>query len=103
LTGTQTEEFSERVRGVIGRQAGNAERSGGSTWQSLARGAGSLETDYLNGEIALLGALHGVPTPYNRMLQQAAAEAARLGRKPGGYTVEELMARVGMADVAERL
>ncbi len=97
------EEFSERVRGVIGRQAGNTERSGGSTWQSLARGAGSLETDYLNGEIALLGALHGVPTPYNRMLQQAAAEAARMGRKPGSYTVEELMARVGMADVAERL
>jgi len=97
------EEFSERVRGVIGRQAGNAERSGGSTWQSLERGAGSLETDYLNGEIALLGALHGIPTPYNRMLQQAAAEAARLGRKPGSYTVEELMARVGPADVAERL
>jgi 2-dehydropantoate 2-reductase len=91
------EEFSERVREVIGRQAGNAERSGGSTWQSLARGAGSLETDYLNGEIALLGALHGVPTPYNRMLQHTAAEAARLGRKPGSYTVEELLARVGAA------
>ncbi len=89
------EEFSERVRGVVGRHAGNAERSGGSTWQSLARGTGSLETDYLNGEIALLGALHGVPTPYNRMLQEVAAEAARLGRKPGSYTVEELMARVG--------
>ncbi len=88
-------EFSERVRGVVGRQAGNAERSGGSTWQSLARGAGSLETDYLNGEIALLGALHGIATPYNRMLQRAAAEAVRLGRKPGSYTVEELLARAG--------
>jgi 2-dehydropantoate 2-reductase len=87
------EEFSERMRGVDG-----AERSGGSTWQSLARGAGSLETDYLNGEIALLGALHGIPTPYNRMLQRAAAEAARLGRRPGSYTVEELMAQVGPAD-----
>jgi len=97
------EEFSERVRGVIGRQAGNAERSGGSTWQSLERGAGSLETDYLNGEIALLGALHGIATPYNRMLQQAAAEAVRQGRRAGSYTVEELMARVGAADVAERL
>ncbi len=92
-----SEEFSERVRGVIGRQAGNAERSGGSTWQSLARGAGSLETDYLNGEISLLGALHSIRTPYNRMLQEAAAEAARLGRRAGSYTVEELMARVGVA------
>lgn len=88
------EEFSERVRGVIGRQAGNVERSGGSTWQSLARGAGSLETDYLNGEISLLGALHGVPTPYNRMLQQVAMEAVGLDRKPGSYTVEELLARI---------
>lgn len=87
------DEFSERLRGVIGRQVDGAERSGGSTWQSLMRGAGALETDYLNGEISLMGALHGIPTPYNRMLQEAAAEAARLGRKPGSYTVEELLAR----------
>jgi len=68
---------------------------GGSTWQSMERG-GSLETDYLNGEIALLGAMHGVATPFNRMLQLVAAEAARDGRRPGSYTVEELMARVEM-------
>ena len=90
------EEFSERLRGVVGRQVANTERSGGSTWQSLMRGAGSLETDYLNGEISLLGALHGVPTPYNRMLQQAAAEAVREERRPGSYTVEELLARVAV-------
>jgi len=66
---------------------------GGSTWQSLARRAGSVETDYLNGEIALLGALHGVPTPCNRMLQRMSEEAARLQRPPGSYTVDELMAR----------
>ena len=72
---------------------GFEERLGGSTWQSLSRG-GSLETDYLNGEIALLGALHGVPTPVNRMLQQAAAEAARTRAEPGSYTAEQLLARV---------
>ena len=34
----------------------NGPRPGaGSTWQSLARGAGSIEVDFLNGEIALLG------------------------------------------------
>ncbi|TMB68114.1 MAG: 2-dehydropantoate 2-reductase [Chloroflexi bacterium] len=64
---------------------------GGSTWQSLARRAGSVETDYLNGEIALLGALHGVPTPYDRLLQRLTAEAARQERPPGSHTVEELM------------
>jgi 2-dehydropantoate 2-reductase len=68
-------------------------RQGGSTWQSLARGAGSIETDYLNGEISLLGALHGVATPYNRMLQAAASEAVRDRREPGSYSVEELKAR----------
>jgi 2-dehydropantoate 2-reductase len=70
---------------------------GGSTWQSLARRAGSVETDYLNGEIALLGALHGIPTPYNRLLQRLTAEAARQQRPPGSYTVDELMARAGGA------
>ena len=91
------EEFSERMRGIIGRQIEGADRSGGSTWQSLERGAGSLETDYLNGEISLLGALHGVPTPFNRMLQQAAAEAVRLGRKPGSYSVDELLSLAASA------
>jgi 2-dehydropantoate 2-reductase len=68
-------------------------RQGGSTWQSLERGAGSIETDYLNGEITLLGALHGVPTPYNRVLQVVAAEAVRERREPGSYSVEELVER----------
>lgn len=77
-----------RMRAVEG-----APRHGGSSWQSLARGAGSIETDYLNGEISLLGALNGVPTPFNRMLQQVAAEAVREGREPGSYTVDDLTAR----------
>jgi 2-dehydropantoate 2-reductase len=86
------EELAER-RGEVTIQAvpGFEQRLGGSTWQSMSRG-GSLETDYLNGEIALLGALHGVPTPYNRMLQQAAAEAQRENRAPGSYTPESLLA-----------
>lgn len=41
------------------------ERTAGSSWQSMARGTGDIETEYLNGEISLLGRLHGVPTPYN--------------------------------------
>ena len=42
------------------REIGGRRRGGSSTWQSLARGTGSLETDYLNGEIVLIGRLHGV-------------------------------------------
>lgn len=70
--------------------AGEGHR-GGSTWQSMERG-GTLETDYLNGEISYIGALHGVPTPFNRMLQFAAAQAVREGRRPGSYTVDDLVA-----------
>jgi 2-dehydropantoate 2-reductase len=65
-------------------------RGGGSTWQSLARGAGSVEADYLNGEIALLGRLHGVPTPVNDLLQRLAAAFARENRGPGALSPDRL-------------
>lgn len=42
----------------------------GSTWQSIARGRDTVETDYLNGEIVLLGALHGIPTPLNAVVRR---------------------------------
>ncbi|KQV79609.1 2-dehydropantoate 2-reductase N-terminal domain-containing protein [Rhizobium sp. Root1220] len=48
----------------LGTIAGQ-KRLGSSTMQSIVRGAGSLETDYLNGEIVLLGRLHNVATPAN--------------------------------------
>lgn len=69
-------------------------RSGGSTWQSLARGAASLEGDYLNGEIVLLGRLHGVGTPVNRMLQEVATEAASAGAAPGSVRPQQLVDRL---------
>ncbi|MGV9456910.1 ketopantoate reductase family protein [Streptomyces sp. NPDC003635] len=68
-----------------------APRQGGSSWQSLARGTGTIEADYLNGEIALLGRLHGVPTPLNELLQHLANTFAREGRTPGSMPLEELL------------
>ena len=65
---------------------------GGSSWQSLARGAGSVETDYLNGEIVLLGRLHRVPTPTNELVQRVADRWARASRPPGGITPDDLLA-----------
>ncbi len=65
-------------------------RAGGSTWQSLTRGLPAIEVDFLNGEIVLLGTLHGVPTPYNRLLQKVANQMARTGKRPGSVSVEEL-------------
>jgi 2-dehydropantoate 2-reductase len=69
-------------------------RGGGSTWQSLARGASQLETDYLNGEITLLGRQYGVPTPLNAGLQRLAAEAVRERWAPGSLSAEELLRRL---------
>lgn len=70
-----------------------AVRGGGSTWQSLARGSG-VETDYLNGEIALLGRLHGVPTPANARIQALMTEASTQGARPGAWTAAALLAEL---------
>ena len=68
----------------------NHERGGGSSWQSLLRGTGSIEADYLNGEIAWLGRMHGVPVPANATLQRIANELARERAEPGRYTPTDL-------------
>lgn len=72
-------------------------RTGGSSWQSLARGTGSIESDHLNGEIVLLGRTHGVPTPVNETLQQVANRCARERRPPGRTTPAELTVLVEAA------
>ncbi|MFJ5289356.1 MULTISPECIES: ketopantoate reductase family protein [unclassified Streptomyces] len=69
-------------------------RGGGSSWQSLSRGTGSIEADFLNGEIALLGRLHGVPTPVNDVLQRVANAFAREHRPAGSMPAAELAALV---------
>jgi len=72
-------------------------RAGGSTWQSLARGAGSVEVDYLNGEICLLGREHGVPTPVNALVQRVMTRAAASGAAPGSMRPTELLAHADIA------
>ncbi|MCB9650689.1 MAG: NAD(P)-binding domain-containing protein [Deltaproteobacteria bacterium] len=69
-----------------------APRQGGSTWQSFARGAGSAETEHLNGEIVRLGRLHGVDVTVNARLVAASEAALREGWRPGAVTAEALLA-----------
>jgi 2-dehydropantoate 2-reductase len=66
--------------------------TGGSSWQSLARGSGSIETDYLNGEIARIARSVGVRAPRNALVQRLARVAARDRVEPGSMPVEELRA-----------
>jgi 2-dehydropantoate 2-reductase len=66
-------------------------RGGSSTWQSLRRGTGAVETDYLNGEISLLGRLHGVATPLNDALCRLADAHARRGGGPGELPLDDFL------------
>jgi 2-dehydropantoate 2-reductase len=72
---------------------------GTSAAQSLLRGTGSTEIDYLNGEIMLLGRLHAVPTPYNAFFTRFAGELARTGAAPGAVSEEEVERRLRAAGV----
>lgn len=78
------------VQAVEGR-----ERPGGSSWQSAARQLGSVETDFLNGEVVLLGRLHGVPTPANELLVRLARQVVSERRPPGSMPVEDVLAQLG--------
>jgi 2-dehydropantoate 2-reductase len=94
------EEEAQRRDGVLTVKpiaaAGTAEarRGGGSSWQSLARGSGAIESDYLNGEIVLLGRVHGVATPANELLQALANQHAREGTPPGTLTPAAVLAQL---------
>jgi len=67
---------------------------GGSSWQSLMKGSARIETDYLNGEIVLLGRLHGVPTPVNELLQGLMRAHLHAGGAARAYRPDELRALI---------
>jgi 2-dehydropantoate 2-reductase len=68
--------------------------TGGSTWQSVTRG-GSIETDFITGEIVRLGERVGVPTPANAVLLHRAHEVAEAGRGPGHDDPADILAAAG--------
>lgn len=90
---SEAEDDERRADHLRVRPIDGAERGGGSTWQSLARGSG-VETDYLNGEIAHLGRLSGVPTPANARMQTLMAQAAARRARPGEMTGAALLAEL---------
>jgi 2-dehydropantoate 2-reductase len=90
---TEEEDAARRGSLLQIQDIGEHPRGGGSTWQSLTRGTG-VETDWLNGEIALLGRLYGVPTPANARLQTLMRDAEARGAKPGSMTAAALVAEL---------
>ena len=89
---TAAEVDAVRGRHVDFGEVAGVTYGGGSSWQSLTRGTGSIEADFLNGEIALLGREHGIPTPVNEALQRLANRAAADRLPPGSLTPEEILA-----------
>lgn len=90
----QSAEEEQAWRGDLSIRPMPGVERGSSTWQSLARGTGTTEVDWLNGEIVLLGRLHGIPTPVNELLQRETNAAARDNRPPRSMAAEDLVARL---------
>jgi 2-dehydropantoate 2-reductase len=65
-------------------------RVGSSSTQSLLRGTGEIETDYLNGEIVMLGRIHGVRTPVNAAFVRVARQMVQNGTAPGAFSEDEV-------------
>ena len=69
---------------------------GGSTWQSLVRGTGNVETDYLNGEIARIAHGLGREAPLNARLASLVRRAADRGQQPGAVSAAQVAEALGI-------
>lgn len=93
ISAVSQDEYTERVqRHYRAREVGGQARSGSSTLQSVLRGHSTIEVDYLNGEIELLGKLHGIPTPYNSTVRRVATDFAARGLESGSMSIGDLVA-----------
>ena len=63
----------------------------GSTWQSLTRRQGTVETEFLNGEIVRIAKKLGKQAPINETLWRITEEMAANHELPGKYTPAELI------------
>lgn len=72
------------------------DKSGTSTWQSLTRQQGTVETDFLNGEIVHLAKRLGTQAPLSEKLLSICQEMAAKHEQPGKYTPAELSRLLGL-------
>jgi 2-dehydropantoate 2-reductase len=86
-----------RVNGPTPRAVPGADTgASNSTWQSLSRNTGDVETDFFNGEIVRIAHQHGIDAPINAALARAAREAVRDQVGPGHYSVGQLSELLGL-------
>jgi 2-dehydropantoate 2-reductase len=86
------EEAERRGDRLQVRTIAGAHRGGGSSWQSITRRLGSIETDAFNGEVVRIGTAAGVATPVNTVIRDRALEAAAARVAPNSIPAAELLA-----------
>lgn len=67
-----------------------------STWQSLTRKQGNVETEFFNGEVVRLAKKLGCQAPINETLLRVCQEMATNHEPPGKYTPAQLSALLGL-------
>jgi 2-dehydropantoate 2-reductase len=92
------EEAADREDYTVGDLSDRMGFLGGSTWQSLVRGTGNVETDYLNGEIVLEARRHGLEAPINARVASLLRRTARRGEGSATMSIEELRVRLAADD-----
>ena len=87
-----------RVDGPMPRPVpGSDTGASNSTWQSLSRNTGNVETDYFNGEIVRIAHQHGIAAPLNAALARASREAVRNQLGPSRFSAAQLSELLGTA------
>lgn len=95
---SDVQELAARAAGFTMKPVpGVPQNLGGSTWQSLTRGTGNVETDYLNGEIAAIAHGIGRDAPINARLAALGRQAAATGQRPGELSAEQLAELLGLS------
>jgi 2-dehydropantoate 2-reductase len=87
---TAEETRERRSEGIRDSDVPGFHRHGSSSRQSVLRGTGDIEADYLNGEIVQLGRLHGVSTPANWVVQRIGNRMVRQGLSVGAFSLADL-------------
>lgn len=98
---TYTDDASESALRKVGPRFASVpgvpkEQIGSSTWQSMVKASGSVETDYIHGEIVYLAATIGIDAPINRCLAGLARKASAQGLAPGWLSVADLQELLGL-------
>ena len=95
---TPAEEKERRARVSALAPTASGPHRGGSSWQGAVRGSRGTETPYLNGEITLLGRLHGIPTPVNQAILHLTTQMIGRGQSPGTIDPGAVLAAAGVPD-----